>query len=1059
MALAMRVRAPADRAVLRAACQRLVARHPCLRSRIVIRDGQPMQEIDGYQEVQLEERDLPEADLKQVRAILCAETERPFDLAHGPLFRVLLVSRSPRDHIVLFCVHHTLCDGWSFWLLLDELRLVYLAKMAGGGDPLPALPATYGDFVEWQRTMLAGEEGERLARYWIRQLEGAPVVLNLPTDRPRPPAQTFNGASCRFDVPPDLFRRLKETARQSEATLFMTVLAAFEVLLARYANQDEFLIGTPTTGRSRPEFAGVVGYFINPVALRADLRGNPTFRELQQRVKRVVSEAIAHQDYPLPLLVQRVQPARDPSRSPLFQVLFNWQKPSRPATAQSESFELFDLGGRGEGLFDLSLEVGEAPDALWCTLRYNTDLFRAATIEVMASSFQELLRQAAFAPDERISALRIMSFLQERKILVDWNATANPYQTDRCLHHLIEEQVARNPDAPALRCGDDRRSYGELDHNANLLAHRLIALGVRPDMLVGVCSPPSIAQIEAILAVLKSGGVYLPLDANDPPDRLAKLLADAKPQVVLTTQALAGKFAGSSTAIVCLDKKESDSAAPALTPRPPVGPRNLAYAIYTSGSTGIPKAVLIEHRHIVNYTLAISERWGVANFARFGLMQPLTWDGGLSLLFVTLSCGGELHQLLLPQLTFNQRALTAYVEHHDLHCLKFTASHFLALDNAGDLSLPVNCVIISGESSNFAWFQSIHTRNPSCRVFNHYGPTEATIAALDYCVDDAADPTVPVTPLGRPLANMQVYILNPRLQPCPIGMVGELYIGGAGVGRGYLNRPALTAQCFVPDIFRPGNGARLYRTGDLARYLPDGNIEFLGRSDTQIKYRGIRIELSEIEAVLLEHADVREAVVMLREDQNGRERLVAYVVRGGLQDAVFQQALRDCARSKLPAYMVPTAFVILDRLPLTSRGKIDRAALPLPARASEAAAPIIAPRGRTERLIAEVWENALNRRPISIDDNFFDAGGDSLLLIVIHARLQEQLGREIGLICLFEYPTIRLLAARLDDAEDEVSGQSQGLARAQTRRAAAALAQHRREKRLDSRQSTNETAS
>jgi amino acid adenylation domain-containing protein len=1052
MGLAMRIRTPTvDRSALRVACQRLLDRHPSLRSRLVIRDGKPMQEIDAYQQVQLDERHFPQVELDQIRTVLRTELEQPFDLAHGPVFRVIVISRSERDHVLFLCVHHTVCDGWSLWLLLDELRLLYIAIATGARDPLLPLPAIYGDFVEWQRTMLAGQEGERLATYWMRQLAGAPAVLELPTDRPRPPAQTFNGSSCRFAVSADLLRRLKEAARQSETTLFMTVLATFQVLLHRYTNQDDFLIGTTTTGRSRPEFAGVVGYFTNPVAVRANLSGDPTFRELQQRVKGVMAQAIAHQDYPFPLVVQRMQPVRDPSRSPLFQVFFNWQKPIRLAKAEERTaFELFDVGGR-EGVFDLSLEVGESPDALLCTFRYNTDLFRPDSIEQMAARFHDLLRQAAFASDERVSSLRIMSFAEEHKIITEWNDTAKAYPTNLCLHHLIEAQAARNPDAPALRFGNLHRSYGELDRNANARAHHLAALGVKPEMLVAICLPPSIEQIEAILAVLKSGGAYLPIDANDPPDRLAQLLADAKPHLVLTNKAIAEKFTDCASTIVCLEEQRIDLAPAAITvPHTRVGPCNLAYALYTSGTTGAPKAALVEHRNIVNYTLAISERLGLEKVARFGLLQPLTWDGGTGSLFAALSCGGEVH-LILPELSCDQHALAAYLDLHDVRYLKITPSHLCALETVGETSLPIGCLMLGGEASNFIWFQGIRSRNPSCQVFNHYGPTEATIGALVYSADCRAAPTTPVTPLGRPLANIQAYVLNHRLQPSPVGLVGELYLGGAGVGRGYLNRPALTALRFIPNIFRAGTGARLYRTGDLARYLPDGNIEFLGRTDTQVKHHGIRVELSEIEAVLNEHADVREAAVMLRKDQGARGRLVAYVVPRQKASAL-PQSLRHYASSKLPAYMVPAAFVMLDRLPLTSRGKLNRAALPLPGQASDAAAPINPPRGRTERLIAKVWEDVLDRRPISIDDNFFDAGGDSLLVIVIHARLQDQLRRKIEFISLFEHPTIRLLAARLDGAEDEVSGRSRGLARAESRRAVAVPAQHRRAKRFDSRQ-------
>jgi amino acid adenylation domain-containing protein len=1060
MAMAVRIRARGDSAALRRACQLLLARHPCLRSRFAVRDGHAVQEIDAYQEVRFEHRELFDADLDHIRKVLCEESQRPFDLKNGPVFRVMAVSRSERDHILLLCVHHTVCDGWSFWVLLDELRVLYTAALTGTARPLAPLSNTYADFVHEQAAMLAGEGGRRLSAYWMQRLAGAQFILDLPTDRARPPVQTLRGSSCRFLVSTDLLHRLRSLSRHSRVTLFMTMLTAFQVLLHRYTGQDDFLIGTATAGRSRPEFTGIVGYFINPVVLRADLCGDPSFQELLHRTQRVVAEALVHQDYPFPLLVQQLQPTRDPSRSPLFQVLFNWQKPPRQAHGDSTTpVELFDVPGR-EGQFDLSLEIGEAPNELCCTFRYSTDLFDFDTIERMAKRFIDLLQQGATAPHEPVSAIRLLPVAEERLLVVDWNNTDIAYPVDQCLHHLIEAQADRNPKAPAVWCDDVELSYGELNRNANVIAQRLSALGVGPEVLVGLYLHPSIEQIEALLAVLKAGGAYLPLDITDPSDRLTKLLQDANPQVVITTRSLAGKLNGGTAAVLCVDEQQIDAShASGIGPRATVGPRNLAYAIYTSGSTGAPKAVLVEHRQIVNYTLAVLDRLEFSKLTRFALLQSINWDGGLTILFPALCSGGQVH-IISRERSCDPRTLAAYIRRHDIQCLKITPSHLAALEThgGGEALLPSECLVLGGEPSSFDWVKQICSRNPSCRVVNHYGPTEATVGALVYCVTLEAPSRPAITPLGRPLPNVRAYVLDPGLRICPIDVPGELYLGGAGITRGYLNRPALTAENFIPDPFRPTPGARLYRTGDFARYLPDGNIEFLGRTDTQVKLRGIRIEPAQIEAVLRQHVELQDAAVIVREDQDGQKQLVAYIVPRQL-GSVSPITVRQYARSRLPAYMVPAMFVLLDGLPLTASGKLNRSALPPPTEILERSRSRVPPRGQTERLIGTLWEDALKFRPIAIDDNFFDLGGHSLLLIGVHDRLQEQLGRDIPLVTLFSHPTVRSLAAHLDGVPDETDGTHHGLARAHARLGATILLEQRRTQRLAFRDVPEETSS
>ena len=1020
-----------DAEALRRAFQALVDRHPVLRSTFASPEGEPVQRVREHSEVPFEVENVSRLSEEAFEARLTEEAGRPFDLERDPPVSVHLFERSKQEHVLLVSMHHVVTDFWSQALLLAELDALYPAARGVEGvdgeerEELPAPGLTYADFVRWQTEMLAGDRGRLLAAYWRGRLAGERTVLDLPTDRPRPPVQTYGGATTRVLLPPELSLRLSALARERGATLFMTLLAVFDVLLYRYTGQADLLVGVPTTGRGRAGFADVVGYFVNPVVLRGDLAGNPPFLDLLKRVRRDALGAFEHQDYPFPLLVEELQPERDPSRSPLFDVLFVLQKAPALKGQDLTSFALNEEGARltvgGLPLvsralperiaqFDLTLTMGESARGITAAFNYNTDLFDADTIARMAGHFQTLVEGIVEDPARRLADLPLLTPAEQHRMLVTWNHTRAYYPEDAVIHGLFESQVDHTPGFEAVLYRDQALSYRELDHRANQLARHLVSLGIGPESLVGICLERSPELVTAFLGVLKTGAAYLPLDPEYPRERLAFLLSDARVCLVVTEERLRPLLPGKAVMTLALDA-DGERIAQASGERLPLRGRaeNAACVIYTSGSTGRPKGVVLTHRNVVNLIVSFIRSYSPDVEDR---LLPLTSVASASFvgeIFPILCADGAVVLPEREEILDTGRLIELIARRHV--SILSTVPSLLATLNAMKEELPKLRLVLAGGEALSA--SDVDRILESATIVNGYGLTETAVCSTWYRVGMADLQSGGPLPIGRPLMNHQIYILDPELNLMPAGCTGKLYIAGDGVARGYLQNPALTADRFVPDPFDPGG--RMYRTGDLASWLPDGNIVYHGRADQQVKVRGFRVELGEIETVLGSHPGVVQTIVVPRKDPGGK-RLVAYVVPAPEVPPGAGELLAFL-REKLPEPMVPGAFVFLSALPLSPNGKVDVKSLPAPERVRpELEAAYAAPKSELERVIAAVWQEALAVETVGIHDNFFDLGGHSLLLARVHARLKEVLGRELSLVDLFKNPTVSALAAALSAA-------------------------------------------
>jgi amino acid adenylation domain-containing protein len=1018
---AVRLRGELDVGALERAFATVVERHEVLRTRFVVEDGNPVQVVDppGLSGLAIEDlSDVPKGErATTARERVNALTQQRFDFERGPLFRAYLLRLSADEHVAVVVMHHIVSDGWSIGVLIREVSALYAAYSGRLSSPLPALPVQYADYALWQRGWLRGEALERQVAYWKERLAGAPAALQLPTDRPRPAVQSYGGAHHSFALPAELAAQLHGLARSEGATLFMVLLAAFNVVLWRWSGQADIVVGSPIAGRTHRELEGLIGFFVNTLALRTDLSGDPSFKQLLQRVKQTALGAYGHQDLPFEKLVAELQPVRDLSRQPIFQVLFALQN------VPQEMLQLPGLQLRWAGRqqatakFDLSLHVNEGAPGLQGYFEYATDLFDGSTIARLAGHLKTLLEGIVANPDARIGDLPLLAESARRQLLVEWNDTAAAYPRDKCVHDLFVEQAARTPDAVALVYEDSALSYGELDRRSNRLAHYLRGLGVGPEVIVGLCVERSLEMVMGLLGILKAGGAYLPLDPSYPSERLAYMLADARAPVVVTQAGLVAQLPAHEARVVRIDADWREVAEQTATlPVSEARPENPGYLLYTSGSTGRPKGVVVEHRQVVNYLWSISDGADLTGVASYMMVQPLSVDSSVTVLFASLLRGGILH-VIGYDAGLDGQWLADYASRHAIDCLKIAPPHLQSLMACehGAKILPTKRLIVGGDVSHWEWIEGLRRLSPRCRIFNHYGPTEATVGVTTYPVDDAGERGMTGgVPIGRPLNNTQLYILDPRLEPTAVGVVGELYIGGAPIARGYFGRPGQTAECFIPDPFARGGAERLYRSGDRARYLPDGNIEFLGRYDQQVKVRGYRIELDEIANVLQEHPAVGQAVVIApertdQEERSDQERsVVAYVV---LADrlSVESSELRRYVAGKLPGYMVPASVVVLEALPRTPHGKVDRRALPAPQGDRVVGGAYKAPRTPSEEVLAAIWCEVLKLDRVGVDDNFFELGGHSLLAI----RVLELMRRE-GLHCsvraLFTTPTIAALA-------------------------------------------------
>ncbi len=1026
---AVRFKGYLDVDALEQSLNEVVRRHESLRTTFHARGGKPYQVIHPDMTIPLTRIDLrrlaPEERERQLNAIAQREGQTPFDLTTGPLLRATLVQVDAEEYVVFYTMHHIIGDDWSTTVLVREMTLCYDAFTHQRPSPLPELPIQYADFAYWQQQWLQGEVLEAQLSYWKQQLAGAPQRLELPTDRPRPPVQTFNGAYKTFRLSEPLTQAIKELSSREGTTLFMTLLAAFQTLMYRYSGQDDISVGSPIANRTRAELESIVGFFVNTLVFRTDLSGRPTFKELLQRVRNVALGAYAHQDLPFEKLVDAIQPQRDLSHSPLFQVMFVIQNvPSQPTNVAGVTISPVE-NHSGTSKFDMTMFMLEEGNNLAGALEYNTDLFDAATIDRMLRHFENLLAQVVAAPESRIDEIPLLTATERERAISEWNATRVDYPRQQLVHRLIEKQARRTPYAPAVVFGAEQLTYLELNQAANQLAHYLLKLGISNERLVGIYMERSLEVMVALLGVLKAGAAYVPIDPSYPPERIAYMLEDAKVAVVLTQERLLGNLpdtvtGGSERAVsghpktICLDSGwgwiASESEA---DPNIDLDEDNLAYVIYTSGSTGKPKGTLISHRGLMNYLYWCLKTYPLKEGRGALVHSSLAFDATITGLYAPLLSGRSVY--LTPETKDIEIVARTLLHYRNFSLVKITPAHLKLLgeqippEAASDL---VHAFIIGGENltSDHIAFWVKHA--PQTRLINEYGPTETVVGCMNY--DTPHDfQKIGSVPIGFPIGNMQVYLLDHHLEPVPIGVAGEMFIGGVGVARGYLNRPDLTAEKFIPDPFGPEPGARLYRTGDLARYLADGNIEFIGRIDTQVKIRGFRIELGEIEAILAQHPAIRENVVIDWQVEHDI-RLVAYLVPKN-DTLPSLEELRDFLKEKLPEYMIPVAFIPIEAIPLTSNGKVDRKALPAPEiTRADMKKEYVAPRTYTERELAKIWLELIKIDRVGIYDTFFELGGHSLLATQLMSRVREQFKVDLPLITIFEAPTLAELAERIE---------------------------------------------
>ncbi|HVR99977.1 MAG TPA: non-ribosomal peptide synthase/polyketide synthase [Thermoanaerobaculia bacterium] len=955
----------------------------------------------------------------EVGRLAWAEARRPFDLGRGSLLRVTLLRLENEKHVVLFTLHHIVSDGWSTGVLVREVSALYEAFRQGRPSPLAELPIQYADFSLWQRQWLSGPVLERELSYWRERLSGAPPALDLPTDRPRPAVQSFRGNSEPLELPAELWESLRSFSRRLGGTLFMTLLAAFQVLLSRYSGQRDLSVGTPIAGRNRLETEGLIGFFVNALVLRGDLSGEPDFGALLERVRQAVLEAHAHQDLPFEMLVEELQPERSLSHEPLFQVMLHLEN-LPPSTLELPELTFAPLASSTRTVhFDLVLTLKESGSAQG-HLEYRSDLFDRVTIARLGRNWSRLLEACLADPARRLSEVRLLTTAEERQILEQWNDTGRLFPSTAAIHELFEAQARRTPASLAVVFEDESLTYAELNLRANRLAHRLRAVGVGPEVIVGICLDRSLDLMVAVLGVLKSGGAYLPLDPDYPEERLAFLLQDTRSPVLLTRRAIAAALPVDGVTVLC-PKEEGWTSEAGQDPARNVTPQNLAYVIYTSGSTGLPKGTAISHRSLVNYTLDIAERFGLSREDRILQFASIGFDVSVEEIFPTWLSGATL-VVEREDLLASPWELLRILETRQVTGLELPTAywhewvHELSISGAA-LPSSVRFVIIGGErvsAEKLALWQ-IHGI-PLIQVF---GLTEVTVTSTVYRLEPWADPwsAAGELPIGRPVGNARAYLLDSAGQPVPIGVSGELYLGGEGLARGYLNRPDLTAQRFVPDPFAVEPGERLYRTGDLVRYRPDGELEYLTRVDHQVKVRGYRIEPGEVEVALLRHRAIRQAAIVVQEGRGGERRLVACLAAEAAQPPSVS-SLREFLQGFLPDHMVPSAFVFLETLPLTANGKVDRRRLleslhPSHTRAGRPTAPS---RTQLEAVLAGIWEEVLRIDHIEADDNFFGLGGHSLLATQLVSRIRRAFRVEIPLRLLFETASFAELAAALERA-------------------------------------------
>ncbi|MBN3897494.1 MAG: amino acid adenylation domain-containing protein [Nostoc sp. NOS(2021)] len=1022
----------------------ILRRHEVWRTTFRLVNGEPVQQIAPQLTW-----DLPIINFEhlfgkdwepEIKKLAVEEAKKPFNLAKGPLVRATLLRLGEEEHVFLLTIHHIITDGWSIGVFMRELATLYTAFLSNQPSPLPELPIQYADFAGWQRDRLQGEVLATQLNYWKQQLSGELPILQLPVDRPRPAAITFTGAKQYFTFSKTLTDALNQFSQREDATLFMTLLAALNTLLYHYTDQEDILIGSPIANRNRAELEEMLGLFVNTLVLRNNLSGNPSFRDLLHRVRQVTIDAYAHQDLPFEMLVEELQPERDLSRNPLYEVMFVLQ--NTPVSAQeASSLTVRSLQfDSGTAQLDIYLSISESQQGLTGFLEYNTDIFNSATITRFISNFQALLESIVANEEQRISELLPLTDQEREQLLFEWNQQSADYPQDASLHQLFEQQLQHSPESLALISQTEQLTYRQLNQRVNQLAHYLQKQGVTKETLVAICLERSVEMVVGILAVLKAGGAYIPIDPSYPVDRLGFMLSDSQVSLIISHSSLVNSFkqitndkepfrasavapqdrTASQMTVIFLDnewefiKQESQDNPVSIS-----SGDNLAYIIYTSGSTGTPKGVLGTHRGTVN---GLHWLWKTYPFTKEEVCcqkTAISFVDSVWEIFAPLLQG--IPTVIIPDaIAKDPQLFIETLAHHKVTRIVLVPSLLrLLLDNYSYLIKNLSHLklwITSGEALSVKLAQNFREVMPSAKLINFYGSSEVSANVTYY--DTSLLPEQPNSvPIGRPIDNTQVYVLNSHLQLTPVGVIGELYIGGDGLAKGYLHRPELTQERFINNPFVPGS--KLYKTGDLVRYLNDGNLEFFGRRDDQVKIRGFRVELGEIADAIAQHPEVKESIVIVRDDAQGDRRLIAYVVTDN-QDIVPQ--LNADLQQKLPNYMLPSTFVLLDVLPLTSNGKVDKQALPTDdVIRPNATQSFVAPHNFIELALVKTWENLLKTSPIGVTDNFFDLGGQSFLAVRLMAQIQDRFGHNLPLSTLFENQTIEKLAQIVSQPVREIS--------------------------------------
>jgi len=999
---AYRITGQLDISALEKSFSEIIRRHEILRTTFKASDGEPVQMISEARPVHLPVIDLstlsPAERESRVSAVINGEMKHVFDLAHGPLLRLSLLKLGGGEHVLVKNIHHIISDAWSENIFMTEWNSLYESFVINKAVTLSGLPIQYADFSEWQRQTLQGDELEKQFAYWKNKLDDLPT-LSLPTDRSRPAIADYTGSEVKFTLSPGVVRGLRALGRQENVTLFITLLTAFKVFLHRYTGQTEIVVGTPITNRNRAELEDLIGFFLNTLVLRTGLAGNPGFTGALRSVRDTSLEAFSHQDLPFEILVEKLRPERNLSQHPLCQVMFVMLRGGETSWS-TDGINITPVEtGLTTAKFDLVLSLYENGDEISASFIYSTALFDRTTVERMVRHFQTLLEGIVENATRPIDELPLLCDAEKKQLLIDWNDTSAPCSMTP-VHELVAAQCARSPAAIAIEFEGRSVTYGALYSRSQEIASHLQSLGAGPGTLVGICVERSPEMIAAMLGILLVGAAYVPLDPDFPQARLEVMIEDASPSIIITQGSVKDLLPKSESHIVNLD---DDLAGTNPFQPKPVTPENLAYVLFTSGSTGRPKGVEIPHGALTNLLESMRERPGLSSSDVLVAITTLSFDiAGLEI-FLPLICGAKM-LMVSREMAVDALALNELLKKSGVTVMQATPATWRALLVAEWKGSPKLKILCGGEAMPLDLAEQLLTRCDS--LWNVYGPTETTIWST---VEKVESTEKPIT-VGRPIANTQIYILGDDQQPQPVGVYGELYIGGLGVAHGYLGRPELTASKFVPNPFgKPGS--RLYRTGDLARYRADGSIEFLGRIDHQVKVRGYRIELAEIESSLGRHPEIHQAVVVVREDRAGDKRLVAYVVRNG---TVQDSDLRTFLKSKLPEYMMPSVFVFLDALPLTPNGKVDRKALPELDRSRSDEHIFVAPRTPLEQKMAEIWGRVLGLDRIGIWDDFFELGGHSLMAVSLFAEMEKKLGKKLPLAVLFEAPTIEQLAGLLE---------------------------------------------